>query len=113
MTVLLLTLFTCGIYGWVWWFSVATDVKNALRREDINPGMELVLSFVTCGIYMIFLYYKYPQLMLEMQDRVRMPRNDISTVSLLLGIFFPLAAIFIIQTELNKIWDAAAGTRLT
>ena len=105
--VLVFTLLTCGIYGWYWWFVTATDVKNALRREDINPTMELVLGFVTCGIYLMFMYYKYPQLMLEMQDRVRMPRNDLSTVSLLLGIFFPLAAMLILQTELNKIWDAA------
>lgn len=107
--VLVFSLLTCGLYSWYWWFVTATDVKNALRREDINPAMELVLSFVTCGIYLIFLYYKYPQMMLEMQERVRLPRNDISTVSLLLGIFFPLAAMFIIQTELNKIWDAADG----
>ncbi len=109
--VLVFTLLTCGIYGWYWWYTVADDMKNALRREDINPMMDIVLGFVTCGIYLIFLYYKYPQMMLEMQDRVRLPRNDISTVTLLLGIFFPLAAIFIIQTELNKIWDAATGAR--
>lgn len=108
---LVFTLLTCGVYSWYWWYVTAMEVKSALRREDINPGMELLLGFVTCGIYLIFLYYKYPQMMVEMQDRVRLPRNDISTVSLLLGIFFPLAAMFIIQTELNKIWDAAAGVR--
>jgi hypothetical protein len=107
--VLVFTLLTCGIYGWYWWFVTATDVKNALQREDINPTMELVLGFVTCGIYLIFMYYKYPQLLLEMQNRVRLPSNDLSTVSLLLGIFFPLAAMLILQTELNKIWDAARG----
>lgn len=106
--VLLLPFVTCGIYGMYWWYVTITEIKNALNRQDINPGMELVLGIVTCGIYFVYLAYKYPQLLLEMQDRVGLPRNDISTISLLLSVFglYPVAS-FMIQTELNKIWDTA------
>ncbi len=106
--VLVYTLITCGIYGIWWWYTMITEVKNALNRQDINPGTELVLGFVTCGVYFIYLYYKYPQLMLEMQDRAGLPRNDISVLCLILP-FVGLAfvSILLMQTELNKIWDAA------
>ena len=107
--VVLFCFLTCGIYGLIWWYTVMTEIKNALGREDINPGMELLLCFVTCGIYSFYLFYKYPQLMLEMQDRVGKPRNDISMMTLLLAVFgLGIISIPIMQTELNTIWDAAA-----
>lgn len=112
MMVVLFTILTCGIYGWFWIYTTATEIKNALGRDDINPGMEVVLSIVTCGIYMVYLFYKYPQLMLEMQDRAGRPRNDISMTSLLLGVFgLGIVSIAIMQSELNNIWDAAAARR--
>jgi hypothetical protein len=112
MMVVLFTLLTCGIYGIFWWYNTINEVKNALGREDINPGMEILLVFVTCGIYGFYLYYKYPQLMLEMQDRAGRPRNDITMMSLLLAIFgLAIISIPIMQSELNNIWDAAAARR--
>lgn len=112
MMVVLFTLLTCGIYGIFWWYTTINEVKNALGREDINPGMEILLVFVTCGIYGFYLYYKYPQLMLEMQDRAGRPRNDITMMSLLLAIFgLAIISIPIMQSELNNIWDAAAARR--
>lgn len=112
MMVVLFTILTCGFYGWFWLYTTATEIKNALGREDINPGMEVVLSIVTCGLYMVYLFYKYPQLMLEMQDRAGRPRNDISMTSLLLGVFgLGIVSIAIMQSELNNIWDAAAARR--
>jgi hypothetical protein len=112
MMVVLFTLLTCGFYGWYWLYTTITEVKNALGREDINPGMEILLVFVTCGIYGFYLYYKYPQLMLEMQDRAGRPRNDITMMSLLLAIFgLAIISIPIMQSELNNIWDAAGARR--
>jgi hypothetical protein len=109
MMVVLFTFLTCGIYALFWWYSVITEIKNALGRDDINPTMEIVLVFVTCGIYGFYLYYKYPQLMMEMQDRAGRPRNDISMTTLLLAIFgLAVISIPIMQSELNNIWDAAA-----
>ncbi len=106
--VLVFTLITCGIYGIWWWYTIMTEIKNSLGREDINPGMDLVLAIVTCGLYGIYLYYKYPQLMLEMQDRAGLPRNDISVISIVLSVVgLAVVSIFMIQTELNKIWDGA------
>ncbi len=110
--IIVFSLLTCGIYGIYWFYMVITEIKDALGRQDINPALEIVLGIVTCGLYFIYLVYKYPQLMLEMQSRVGLPRNDVSLISLLVTIFglFPVA-MFIIQSELNKIWDAASGRR--
>ncbi|HYE65565.1 MAG TPA: DUF4234 domain-containing protein [Pyrinomonadaceae bacterium] len=106
--VLLFSFFTCGIYAIWWWYTIMTEIKNSLGREDINPTTDLVLALVTCGLYGIYLFYKYPQIMLEMQDRVGLPRNDISALSLILAVFgLGIVSVFMVQTELNKIWEAA------
>lgn len=106
--VVLFGFLTCGFYIWYWLYTVSTEIKNALGREDINPAMDLVLSIVTCGIYFIYLLYKYPQLIMEMQDRTGRPRNDISMTTLLLGIFgLGIVSVAIIQGELNNIWAAS------
>lgn len=109
--VIVFAILTCGIYLYFWIYQTSTDIKNALGgREDINPTMDIVLCIVTCGLYFIYLLYKYPQLLLELQDRTRQPRNDISTISIILGVVgLGIVSIFMIQTELNKVWDA--GTR--
>src|SRR5947209_1222552 len=106
--VLLFTFLTCGIYA-IWWFhKYATEIKNALGRQDLNPGTDLLLTFVTCGIWGIIAFYnKYPKLITDMQQRVGLPPNDISSTTIILGILFSPAAIYIIQSELNKVWDAA------
>ena len=102
------TFLTCGIYGLWWMYTYATEVKNSLGRQDLNPGMDIVLGLITCGIWStIAFWYKYPKLIMDMQQRVGLPPNDISTTTLILGIFFAPASIYIIQSELNKIWDAA------
>jgi Domain of unknown function (DUF4234)/zinc-ribbon domain len=106
--VLILGLVTCGIYMIYWIYTTSTEIKNALGREDINPVLDVVLSLVTCGIWLIYLSYRYPQLILELQDRARIPRNDISVISLILTIVgLSPVAFFMIQSELNKVWEAA------
>jgi hypothetical protein len=110
--VLLFTILTCGIYAIWWYHTYATEVKNSLGRQDLNPTKDLILTFVTCGIWgIIAFYYNYPKLFVDMQQRAGLPPNDISTNTLLFGILFAPASIYIIQSELNRIWDAAGRVR--
>lgn len=110
--VLLFTFLTCGIYGLWWYHTYATEIKNALNRQDLSPTRDLLLMFVTCGIWgIIAFYYNYPKLFVDMQQRVGLPPNDISTTTVLLGILFAPVSIYMIQSELNRIWSAAGGNR--
>jgi len=106
--VILFTFLTCGIYALWWYHTYATEVKNALNRQDLSPGRDLLLMFVTCGIWgIIAFYYNYPKLFVDLQRRVGLPPNDISGMTVLLGILFAPVSIYMIQSELNKIWSAA------
>ncbi|MBE6136938.1 MAG: DUF4234 domain-containing protein [Erysipelotrichaceae bacterium] len=58
--VIILSLFTCGIYSIYWFYVVAEDLN---RREPEDPLMNYILailvSIVTCGIYGIYWNYKF------------------------------------------------------
>jgi hypothetical protein len=111
--VIVFGILTCGIYMYFWVYQTSLEIKNALGgREDINPTLDVVLSIFTCGLYVIYLAYRYPQLLMELQDRSGQPRNDITTISIILAICgLGIVSLFMIQTELNKVWDAAAARR--
>ncbi len=107
LMVLLFCVISCYLpYYIYWWYMVAKEIKAALGRENINPTMELVLNILTCSLYSIWLSYKYPKLMVEMEERVNLPPKDISVMSMVLTLvsFGPIAA-YLIQKDLNRIWE--------
>lgn len=105
--VLLLPFLTCGIYVLYWWYVTGTEIRDAVGRNEINPALDLLLGILSCGLYYIYLSYREPQYLLEMQDRVGLPRNDITVISIVLYLLFTPVTLLLIQTELNKIWEAA------
>jgi hypothetical protein len=104
LVVLILGFVTCYIYLFYWWYVTGADIKRATGRDDINPPLELALNLLTCSLFSIFLSYKYPKLILEMQEKAHVVRNDNSLVSLLLSLFSlgPIAC-YVIQADLNRI----------
>ncbi|HEX8653340.1 MAG TPA: DUF4234 domain-containing protein [Pyrinomonadaceae bacterium] len=108
LMVLILGLVTCGIYALYWVYKTSSEIRDALGREDINPALDTVLTLVTCYIWLVYLAYKYPQLLLQLQERAGQPRNDISLVSLILAIVgLTPVSLYMIQSELNNVWDAS------
>lgn len=80
---------------------------GGIRGERRELPMTILLTFVTCGIYGMFLCYKYPKLINEMQAKRGLPVNDISTVTLLLAVFgLNIVSFAMMQNELNKIWES-------
>jgi len=58
---ILLSIITCGIYGYYFIYSVAKDVNIACAddgEETAGLGMFILLSIVTCGFYSIYWMYK-------------------------------------------------------
>jgi hypothetical protein len=106
LLVLVLGFVTCYLYLFYWWYATAADIKRATGHQDINPQIEIVLNILTCGFYTIYLSYKYPKLILEMQQKAGVVRNDTSLLSLLLSLFSlgPIAC-YVIQSDLNRIWE--------
>jgi len=58
---ILLTIITCGIYGYYFVYTMARDVNVACEGDGEQTSGLLVfilLSFITCGLYAYYWYYK-------------------------------------------------------
>ena len=108
LLVLALSFLTCYVYLVYWWYLAGKEIKAATGRDDINPGVDLLLNILTCSIFSIYLSYKYPKIILEMEERVQVEEKDQSLVATILSLVSlgPFAA-YLLQTDLNRIWEAA------
>ena len=109
---ILLTIVTCGIYGLVISYRIGEEINAHRRREDLRPGLDLVLSLATCGLWGIYVMYAYTR---ALEDAVRDEGGtppQIMLPCLLLSIFgLHIVALAIFQNELNTHWRShrAAG----
>lgn len=58
---ILLTLVTCGIYGYYFIYKLAEDVNEMCKDDgEKTPGLLpfILLSYVTCGLYAYYWYYR-------------------------------------------------------
>lgn len=104
-TWVVLALFTCGIGFWVWIFSIAGDINRHARQERLNPVLDLVLVFLTCGFWVVYMNYKYASVLVEIvRDEGGDISPDLPIMGLVLGFFLPIAGFAVIQHELNNHW---------
>jgi hypothetical protein len=108
ITVTLICL-VCGLYSMYWFFfQVLPELKTYLGKSDqeVNPTKDLILTIVTCGIWYILTVMKTGKLIQEAQARSGRPNpEDKSTLFLIVAFVFAPALPFLMQTELNKVWD--------
>lgn len=83
---ILLTLITCGIYGWYFIYALARDV-NAVCAGDGKSTAGLVklilLSMITCGFYSFYWYYALGNRLAENAPRYGLQFQENGTTVLL------------------------------
>ncbi len=58
---ILLSLVTCGIYGYYFIYTIARDINIACEDDDEETpglGVYILLSFISCGFYSLYWEYK-------------------------------------------------------
>lgn len=111
VSVILLSLLTCGIYSIYWFVVVTNEIQASLRNPDGSVGsggMCFLLGIVTCGIYTIYWYYKQGQRVSQLRQENGLQSNDNTVLYVILSIFgLAIVADAIIQGELNAVIDAS------
>lgn len=105
VTLIILTVLTCGIYGLFWLYTVGKEVNEALGREAVQPII-IILS-ILC--FPLIYYYCY-QLDLALVELANAEGENYSSnfiLWLITTIFGVGIFIIEIQTQefLNKIWE--------
>ncbi len=113
---IILTIITCGIYGYYFLYKIAHDANIACDGDGENTSglvAFVVLSFLTCGIYAYYWYYKLGNRLAMNAPRYGMNFQENGTTILLwiiLGSFLcgigPLIAMNILINNSNKIFNA-------
>ena len=98
---ILLLLFTCGIWLFIWIYRVTGYTNNVEGEENRNPTNKLLLCLFV-PFYMIYWMYKTAQRIDKMAAAKNIP-SDLSTLCLILAIFVPIIPPILIQDKLNAI----------
>jgi hypothetical protein len=109
---LLLGLFTCGIYLLVWKYQTTAELQRASGDMTIKPELDLLLTFVTCGLWGIYTDYRNAQKTHELFMAHGLQRPDRSSLVLILSICgLGLIGAFIAQDEYNALSRVQRGLR--
>lgn len=115
LKLILLSSFTCGIYGLIFWNDYINDMNtigNGDGQETPNLVKLILLSAVTCGIYGLIFYYNLGNRLADNGARynVNIHENG-STILLwmlagsLIGIG-PFVALYILVKNINMLANA-------
>ena len=92
---ILLTVATCGLYGFYWWWKMASEVNAFLGTERMSVLKIFGLSSVTCGLYgLYFIWVDGKNVIREVQAKAGLPENA------------PFLADQVrLQRALNEVWE--------
>ena len=103
--VIIFTIITCGIYGLVWTYHYAWELKNYLKREDLSPGVELLLCII-CFPYLLYWSYKYGKALYEAQLKAGISATDDSILYLILSLLgLHIITMAVMQSNINRVWQ--------
>jgi len=111
--VLLLSIFTCGIYKLYWYYQTSDELRRALGDESINPTTDLLLLLVTCGLWGMYVEYRNVQKVHTFLAARQPGRNDPSQTVMILNVaalfvgVTGLVATYMSQEEYNQLARAA------
>jgi len=103
VVVLILSLLTCSLYL-IYWNLKVSEVLNAVAEREIISSPIAVFAGCCYPINGYFFYLAGKDGLPAAQKRMRLPVKDDSVLYLILGIFFPMLAAMIMQSEINKLY---------
>jgi hypothetical protein len=109
LTVALLTLVTCGIYGIWWYYRSFSDLKD-YSGEGVGGGLGLLLA-IFCSIIAVFLLPSEVGNLFEREGKEK-PVTAMTAFWNLIPIAGFFIFIFKVQGALNDMWESHGGTHV-
>ncbi|HEX8574806.1 MAG TPA: DUF4234 domain-containing protein [Flavobacterium sp.] len=104
IVVLLLGFITCGLYLIYWNIKVA-EVFNAVSRREVISQPIAIFAGCCYPVNIYFFYIAGKEALPDVYKRSGAPAKDDTTLLLVLGFFFPMAAAMIVQSDINKLYN--------
>lgn len=104
ITMLILSIVTCGIYAIIWFINIVDDVNKVCADENSNRsgGSVFILTLITCGIYGIIWFYQAGKRLNVAGSKYDISIPDNSTLYLVLELLgLGVVNYYLIQRDLN------------
>jgi hypothetical protein len=102
--VLIFGFITCGLYLIYWNIKVA-EVLNAVAEREVISQPIAIFAGCCFPINIYFFYLAGKDALPQVYKRIGYPQKDDSTLLIVLGFFFPMAAAMIVQNDINKLYN--------
>ncbi|MBR3146644.1 MAG: DUF4234 domain-containing protein [Eubacterium sp.] len=104
VSVILLTLVTCGIYGLYWVYDTLSSMEQVSGREASVGAVVVLLLCIFFSPVGFLLYGMAADEQLNMiKGKFGMQQVDNKVMYMILGFFIPIVLIPIVQDEINRI----------
>ena len=100
ITGIILSIVTCGLYGIYWLYCMATEI--AKFKDENDSGLVDAILMILIPFVGFFLSEK--KLATACAEK-GIEHKDNSILYLILGLVFPIANFYLMQTDLNKLAD--------
>lgn len=97
----LLLLFTCGIWNYIWIYRV-TKYLNITPGEEYRDPTNKLLLCIFVPFYNIYWVYQSAR-RIDVLARSKGVASDIGTLSLIMALFVPIVAPIIMQSKINQV----------
>lgn len=101
VTVILLSIVTCGIYGLVWYWKTMNALHNEGHKSLVDPIVQFILLFFYVG-NIIFALCADANLN-SIREQRGLPVKDNKVLYIILGLLLPIALIAIVQNDINEL----------
>jgi hypothetical protein len=102
--VLILSFITCGLYLIYWNIKVA-EVLNAVAEREVISQPIAIFAGCCYPVNIYFFYLAGKDALPQVYKRIGYPQKDDSTLLIVLGFVFPMAAAMIVQNDINKLYN--------
>ena len=102
--VLVFSIISCGLYHIYWNIKIA-EVLNAVARREVISQPVAIFSGCCFPVNIYFFYMAGREGLPEVYKRIGHPNKDESTLLMVLGFFFPMAAAMIVQSDINRLYN--------
>lgn len=103
VTVLILSLVTCGIYTYYWAYVTADELQRASGRQQFSPVLILVLTIFFPMIGLVLLAIEANGCLSAIRAMRQMPPVDNTMLWVIIALLVSIADVPLIQNEINNV----------
>lgn len=103
VTVIILSLVTCGIYNLIWVWKTANALHTQGQKSLVDPMIQFILYLLTAQVGWIVFSMCADANINSIRAQRGLPEKDNKVLYIVLSIFIPIVVTALVQNEINEL----------